>query len=163
MTRIHLRLFLFFFFQAEDGIRDVAVTGVQTCALPICGTSAHPSLRIDNRRGARLAVEHLLAHGHREIAFISGPPGNSDAAERQRGYNEALRVHGLRRHPRLELVGDFSEESGALAGRAIARLAPRPTAVFAANDAMAVGCLAALRESGLEVPGDVSLVGFDDI
>lgn len=127
------------------------------------GTSAHPSLRIDNRRGARLAVEHLLAHGHREIAFISGPAGNSDAAERQRGYNEALRVHGLRRQPRLELVGDFSEESGALAGRAIARLTPRPTAVFAANDSMAVGCLGALRESGLEVPGEVSLVGFDDI
>ena len=127
------------------------------------GTTTHASIRIDNRRGARLAVEHLLANGHRDIAFITGPRGNSDAAERQRGFEEALRVHGLRRQPQLELAGDFSEYSGAHAGRVIARLQPRPTAVFAANDSMAVGCLAALRDSGLDVPRDISLIGFDDI
>jgi LacI family transcriptional regulator len=127
------------------------------------GAPEHSSIRIDNRRGARLAVEHLVALGHRDIAFVAGPPGNSDAGERLRGYEEGVRASGREPQARLELPGDFSEESGARAGAAIAALVPRPTAVFAANDAMAVGCLAALREHGLEVPRDVSLVGFDDI
>jgi len=123
----------------------------------------HSSIRIDNRRGARMAVEYLLGLGHRDIAFVAGPAGNADAAERLRGYEEALRGGGLLPQARHELAGDFSEQSGATAGAAIAQLVPRPTAVFAANDAMAVGCMAALREHGLEVPHDVSLVGFDDI
>ena len=123
----------------------------------------HDTLRIDNRHGARLAVEHLLALGHRAVAFIAGPPDNADALERLRGYREALRAHGIAAPTRLELAGDFAEESGMRAGERIARLDPRPTAVFAANDAMAIGCLAALREHGLNVPKDVSLVGFDDI
>ena len=123
----------------------------------------HDTLRIDNRLGARLAVDHLLGLGHREIAFISGPVDNSDALERLQGYRESMRAHGSPPQPRLELPGDFGEESGARAGEEIARLAARPTAIFAANDAMAIGCLAALRDRGLSVPADVSIVGFDDI
>jgi LacI family transcriptional regulator len=123
----------------------------------------HHSLRIDNREGARLAVEHLLGLGHRAIAFIGGPRGNSDAAERLLGYRHALAAGGVPQEGRIELDGDFDEESGLRAGAAIALLQPRPTAVFAANDAMAIGCLAALRERALRVPEDVSLVGFDDI
>lgn len=133
----------------------------------------HDSIQVDNRRGALLAVEHLLSLGHRRIAMLSGPPGNDDAAERLAGYREALAAAGLAPDPALELPGDFAEESGYRAGLALAGvslvgatlvdLAPRPTAVFAANDAMAIGCLAALREQGLDVPGDVSLAGFDDI
>jgi LacI family transcriptional regulator len=121
------------------------------------------SIRIDNRRGAGLAVECLIGAGHRDIAFIGGPEGNSDAAERLRGYEDALRRHRLQPQRRLEIAGDFSEQSGVAAGTVLARLRPRPTAVFAANDAMAVGCLSAFGEAGLEVPRDVSLVGFDDI
>ena len=123
----------------------------------------HDSLRIDNRLGARLAVEHLIGLGHRRIAFVGGPVGNSDAAERLAGYREALAANGVAATQRLELSGDFGEESGLLAGAKVAALTPRPTAIFAANDAMAIGCLAALRERGLRVPDDVSLVGFDDI
>jgi LacI family transcriptional regulator len=123
----------------------------------------HPSVRIANRHGARLAVEYLIGLGHREIAVITGPADNSDASERLRGYEEELRRHGIAPQARLEIPGDFSEESGARAGLAVAQLSPRPTAVFAANDEMAIGCLAALREAELGVPADLSLVGFDDI
>jgi LacI family transcriptional regulator len=127
------------------------------------GDPGHEALGIDNRLGARLAVEHLLGLGHRSIAFIRGPAGNSDAARRLEGYRDALRAHSIAPEPRLELHGDFSEERGAAAGTSIARLRPRPTAIFAANDATAIGCLTALRELGVRVPEDVSLVGFDDI
>ncbi|HEX9943898.1 MAG TPA: LacI family DNA-binding transcriptional regulator [Thermoanaerobaculia bacterium] len=123
----------------------------------------HDSIQIDNRRGARMATDHLLDLGHRRIALVRGPPGNTDAAERLRGFRDALAARGLEADPRLELPGDFGEESGFRAGERLARLAQPPTAVFAANDAMAIGCLAALRGRGLHVPEDVSLVGFDDI
>ena len=125
--------------------------------------SGHDSLRIDNRLGARLAVEHLIELGHRAIAVLGGPVGNADAAERLAGYREALVAGGLPLNGHLELAGDFGEESGLQAGAKVAALIPRPTAIFAANDAMAIGCLAALRERGLRVPEDVSLVGFDDV
>jgi LacI family transcriptional regulator len=125
--------------------------------------ASRDSLRIDNRLGAKLAVRHLVELGHRNIAIVAGPPPNADAAERLLGYREALREAGLRADLRLELPGDFGEESGARAGALLAQLVPRPTAVFAANDSMAIGCLAALRARGLRVPDDVSLVGFDDI
>jgi LacI family transcriptional regulator len=125
--------------------------------------AGHESLRIDNRLGARLAVEHLIGLGHREIAMIAGPPANSDARERLQGYREALRARGIDPQAKLELPGDFTEEGGAAAGAALAGMLPMPTAVFAANDATAIGCLAALRERGVRVPEDLSLVGFDDI
>ena len=125
--------------------------------------AAHDSIRVDNRRGARLAVDHLLDLGHRRIALIAGPAGNSDAAERCRGYRDAFAARGRGAEPGPELPGDFREESGFRAGIALATRGDRPTAVFASNDAMAIGCLAALRSHGLRVPEDVSLVGFDDI
>lgn len=123
----------------------------------------HDSIRIDNRGGARSATEHLLELGHRRLAMIRGPEENSDAAERLQGFRDALAAHGLAAEPRWLLEGDFREESGYRAGAALAGLEPRPTAVFAANDAMAIGCLQALRERGLAVPADVALAGFDDI
>jgi LacI family transcriptional regulator len=131
--------------------------------LNAAGPTALPTLRIDNRRGARLAVDHLLDLGHRRIAHVHGPEGNADAAERRLGYREALADRGVAAEAWLELPGDFREESGFAAGQRLAELVPRPTAVFAANDAMAIGCLAGLRARGLEVPADLSLVGFDDV
>ncbi len=123
----------------------------------------HDTIQIDNRLGAGMAADHLLDLGHRRIAMIYGPPGNADAEERMRGFREALAARGLLTEPGLELPGDFGEESGFRAGERLADRMPPPTAVFAANDAMAIGCLAALRGRGLRVPEDVSLVGFDDI
>ncbi len=118
---------------------------------------------IDNRAGARAAVEHLIGLGHRVIATVRGPEGNIDAEERLRGYREALAGAGLADGAALELAGDFTELAGFRAGAELAARRPRPTAVFAANDAMAVGLLGALRDAGLAVPGDVAVIGFDDI
>jgi LacI family transcriptional regulator len=123
----------------------------------------YATLAIDNHGGAVAMVEHLLAAGHRDIAFIRGAARNHDARERLRGYRAALRAAGIPRQAARELAGDFTEQSGYDAARAALRLSPRPTALFAANDAMAVGALSALRECGIRVPDDIAVVGFDDI
>ncbi len=119
----------------------------------------HARFVIDNFGGAQAMTHHLVASGRKRIAFIGGPAGNGEAQERLRGYRAGLKP-GMRQSV---FEGDFTEEAGALAGRRIAQTKPRPDAVFAANDMMAVGCLQALRDAGLRVPEDVALAGFDDI
>jgi len=121
------------------------------------------SINIDNYGGALGMTRHLLGLGHRRIAFVQGAPGNHDAQERLRGYRDALRTYGGSWSEELETPGDFGEESGHRAGAALLDLDPRPTAVFAANDAMAIGLLSALQEAGVRVPDDIAVVGFDDI
>lgn len=126
------------------------------------GYSGVSHVGIENRLGASAMVEHLAGLGYRRIAFISGPEDNTDAAERLEGYQRAL----ARLHPAAQpivLPGRFTEESGFAAGHRLALLDPRPEAIFAANDAMAIGCLLALREAGLRVPEDIALAGFDDV
>ncbi|HEX6178424.1 MAG TPA: LacI family DNA-binding transcriptional regulator [Thermoanaerobaculia bacterium] len=126
-------------------------------------TKRFPSVTIDNRGGSHTVVRHLAALGHKRIAFIGGPSGNADATERLRGYRESCDAQTIVCSPELEIGGDFSESSGYAAALEIIDLRPRPTAIFAANDAMAVGAMFALREKGVEVPDDIALVGFDDI
>jgi LacI family transcriptional regulator len=116
---------------------------------------------IDNYGGAHAMTEHLLACGHRNLAFIQGPKPNHDARERRRGFEETLA--GRRGVAARFLQGDYSEESGYRAGKALLSASPRPDAVFAANDMMAIGCLSALNEAGVRVPGEIALAGFDDI
>lgn len=120
------------------------------------------SLRIDNYGGAMQMVRHLIECGHRRIAFIAGPDDNFDARERLRGYRDALATH-LPQAQEWVLPGDFDEASGHAAGGSIATSAERPDAVFAANDMMALGCLFGLKQAGIDVPGEIALVGFDDI
>jgi LacI family transcriptional regulator len=126
------------------------------------GTS-FDSINIDNYGGAFAMMRHLAALGHRRIAIIKGAPKNYDARERLRGYRDALVALDLEQSPELESEGDFSEEAGYRAGRRILAIAARPTAIFATNDAMAIGCLFGLREAGVRVPGEIALTGFDDI
>lgn len=124
------------------------------------GDGRHASLGVDNYGGAVRMVEHLVACGHRRIAFIGGPEHNYEALERLRGYREAM----SRLRPEVEpmvFAGDFTEESGHAAGREA--VAQGAQAIFAGNDMMAIGCLAAIHEAGLRVPHDVALAGFDDI
>ncbi|MFH1842189.1 MAG: LacI family DNA-binding transcriptional regulator [bacterium] len=121
------------------------------------------SVGIENFDGARAAVEHLLSLGHRDIAFIAGPEGNVDAEERLRGFRQALTAAGLDVDRAQVAAGDFREIAGFEAGTRILAHRPRPTAVFAANDSMAIGLLAALRRAGCRVPEDMAVVGFDDV
>jgi LacI family transcriptional regulator len=120
----------------------------------------HAAITIDNYGGARMMMKHLASLGHKRIAFMKGPEQNADARERLRGYRQVMR--GLK-EPALEFSGDFTERTGYDAVKAILSLDPRPTAIFAANDSMAVGAMAALAEAGIDVPGGMSLAGFDDI
>jgi LacI family transcriptional regulator len=119
-------------------------------------------IRIANFEGAHRMVCHLLDQGHRRIAIIKGIEENADAVERLRAYRAALAEAGLSSRA-IEVPGDFSEASGYHGAHQLLRGKPTPTAVFAANDAMAIGALSALREAGLRVPEDIALAGFDDI
>ncbi len=121
------------------------------------------SLNFDNFAGAFRATEHLLALGHRHIAFITGDEEHPDAAERHQGYRAALQAAGVPYEPRLVVPGMYHELSGLDAvNRLIAHGSPF-TAIFAANDQMAAGAALGLYQHGLRVPDDVSLVGFDDL
>ena len=121
----------------------------------------YPSLQVDNHAGAVAVVRHLLEAGRRRIVHLAGPSANFDAAERRRGYLDALAALAPDVEPRI-IEGDFFEESG---HRAVAALAagPLPDAIFAGNDMMAVGCIVAFTEAGVRVPEDVAVAGFDDI
>ena len=126
------------------------------------GANLH-TLDFDNFEGGRLATEHLLAMGHRRIAFIAGNAEHPDANERRRGYEAALQAAGLGLEAGLVAPGLFHEESGLLAVERLLDTRQRFTAVFAANDQMALGACLGLWRRGLRVPQDVSVIGFDDI
>jgi LacI family transcriptional regulator len=134
-------------------------------ALINCPPNGRPIDRfaVGNFAGARAMVRHLVGLGHRRIAMLRGAEGNYDAGERLRGYRAALREAGLNPDATLELPGDFRESGGHEAARKILAMADRPTAVFAANDLMAISAISAFREGGLRVPDDVAVGGFDDI
>lgn len=121
------------------------------------------AVKIDNVGGAVAMTRHLLALGHRRIAFVEGASRNVDAEERRRGYRAALRSARVARHAAYEVAGEFTESGGYRAGKALLAVRPRPTAIFAANDSMAIGALSALREAGVSVPEEMAVVGFDDI
>ena len=115
-------------------------------------------VRTDDADGLRRAVDHLAALGHRRIAHVDGgrAPG---AADRRRGYRDAMRHHGLDEHV-LVVPGGLTEQDGATAARAL--IATRPTAVTVFNDRVATGVLHLLSQAGRRVPDDVSVVGYDD-
>jgi LacI family transcriptional regulator len=120
-------------------------------------------IRIANFDGAYAMVRHLVDLGHRRIAIIRGVAGNFDSEERVRGYHAALADAGLSAPAEYDVSGDFNETAAFHATTELLRADPRPTAIFAANDAMAIGAISALREAGLRVPDDVAVGGFDDI
>ena len=122
----------------------------------------HSSFAVDNHGGAFAMVRHLVERGHRNIAFVAGPESNFEAQERLLGYRAAL-AELLPRADEQVLHGDFTQESGYRVGNQVVALTRRPSAVFAANDMMAIGCLAAFNEAGVRVPQDIALAGFDDV
>jgi len=127
-----------------------------------------PGLRVNSvcsndSNGAYLATKHLLDLGHRRIAMINGDIGFFSATERLNGYGRALAEKGFQFAPELVVTGDFSEDEGARHVEELMAQADPPTAVFAGDDLLAVGAINGLHQLGLEVPRDVSVVGFDDI
>ncbi|PTA43685.1 LacI family DNA-binding transcriptional regulator [Micromonospora sp. RP3T] len=119
-----------------------------------------PYVDVDHEGGVTRAVEHLIATGRRRIATIAGPQDMVAGIERLIGYRTALTAAGL---PELVAYGDFTRESGTAAMRELLAADPELDAVFAASDLMAHAALRALREAGRRVPGDVAVIGFDDI
>jgi LacI family transcriptional regulator len=117
----------------------------------------------DSVAGAVMLIRHLTALGHRRIALLDGPEGISTADERLQGYHQALDEAGISHPERLVLRGRYTQASGEEMTRRALEHAPRPTALFAANNFIAIGALRALQAQGLRVPQDIALVGFDDL
>jgi DNA-binding LacI/PurR family transcriptional regulator len=115
----------------------------------------------DNRGGARLATEHLIDSGRRRIATITGRMDEGAGAARYRGYRDALAVAGL--EASRVAHGDFSEDGGTRAMRELLAVHPDVDGIFVASDQMAIGALRVLKDAGVAVPGDIALVGFNDI
>ncbi len=124
-----------------------------------------PWIAADNRAGAYEAARHLIGHGHRRIAHIQGPMKWLCARERHEGYCQAMAEAGLEVDPALVLEGDFTAVTGQAAAEWLFALPEkqRPTAIFASSDLMAYGVLAAAQKHGVAIPGEVALVGFDDL
>jgi DNA-binding LacI/PurR family transcriptional regulator len=140
-------------------VLDQTSIGVPFVTLQGTDFGAH-SMSVDQAAGARLATQHLIDCGHRDIVHLAGPADWIEAEARARGFAEQLAVAGLTSRP--PIVGDWTAESGYRAGRELLRERDF-TAVFASNDQMALGFMHACREAGVDVPSAISVVGFDDI
>ncbi len=127
------------------------------------GKTELDSVRIDNKVGAYAAVSHLIERGHTRIAHIAGPSIAAMAVERKEAYIQCMKDHGLKTLPQYIVSGNYKLESGYDGMQALMALEEKPTAVFCANDYMAMGALRFLMEHGYRVPQDVALVGYDDI
>lgn len=122
-----------------------------------------PTFLVDNYRGSRMLAEHLMGHGYKRIAFISGTHYTPDSRERLRALRDVLTEHDLPLPPQYIVEGDYLRGSGHRAMLQLLELPDRPEAVFAANDQMAIDAIMAIQESGLRVPDDIAVVGFDDV
>ena len=151
-------------------LTDQEVARLRGLRVPVglVGASVEPfsCVRIDDVVGASTAVRHLVNLGHRDIALISGgvdvPMHFTTPLDRRRGYLDVLAETGIEYDPELEAAGDFTMAGGERAMSELLGRSRHPTAVFALSDEMAFGAMRALRKSGLRVPDDVSIVGFDD-
>jgi DNA-binding LacI/PurR family transcriptional regulator len=146
--------------EAVEVARHQEVVGIPVVVVEGSLDKARWTVGVDQAAGARLATQHLLDLGHSEIVHLAGPLQWTEARSRLQGWQAAMHDAGLRPSPHLE--GDWTAASGYRIGALLARR-DDVTAVFAANDQMALGLLRALWEAGRSVPGDVSVVGFDDI
>lgn len=148
----------------DDALRTLHEHGFPTVLVGQVPGSQFYSVDVDNRSAARQAVDHLIRLGHRRIACITNAPITYTAAsDRLAGYRDALEAAGLLYDESLVRYGDFDPDSGYLQMLDILNLDPRPSAVFVASDVVAFGAQAAIRERGLRIPGDIALVGFDDV
>lgn len=132
-------------------------------ACEVISNGPHPTISLDNLAAAKAMTEHLIALGHRRIGLIKGSRTSPLTLDRLAGYRKALREAGIRFDKDLVCHGDFTLKAGFVGASKMLAIADRPTAFFCENDEMAIGALKRIREEGLRVPEDISLVGFDDI
>ena len=121
-----------------------------------------PSVIASNRLGALAAMNYLINLGHRNIGFICGRPDTLSASDRLQGYKDALTQAHIHYDPELVQPGDYTQQCGREAALRLLKLKHRPTAIFAANDASALGVLDVAKEMSINVPADLSIVGFDN-
>jgi len=125
------------------------------------GTYPLDNLYVDNITAAQTVVSYLISQGHTQIGVIAAQSGPGQF--RVQGYQQALAKHNLPLKQALIRYGDFSEEGGYEGMQALLSLSPRPTAIFAVNDLIAIGAVTAIQEAGFQIPTDIAVVGFDDI
>lgn len=140
----------------RDGVPVVAID-------PHRGPSGHATVDAENRGGAVLATEYLIGLGHRRIAFLGGREDLESSRLREDGFRSAMAAAGLEVDPRYLRVGGYKRETADEPAHELLGLPDRPTAVFAANDLMAIAMIDAAADMGLRVPEDLSVVGFDDV
>ena len=162
--------------ESVDGIilppindRDSEVIKMAESGMPVVTVDRsldHPlisKVEVDNRQGSWEAVSHLIKLGHRRIGLITGRLNVSTAKDRKAGYEDALRSHDLPLNPDYIHVGDNKQASGAALATEMLELAEPPSALFVTNNLMAVGAIEAIHRRGLKIPGDVAIIGFDDL
>jgi LacI family transcriptional regulator len=147
-----------------DGLHDLQAAGIPTVAIDrIPEGYTGPSVSLNNEKAGRLAVEHLIDLGHTQIAHIAGPMHLSLSRERAEGFRATLREHQLEPVAIVPSKHNWECAAGYVAMQELLALSSPPTAVFTANDRMAIGGMRATIEAGLRVPEDISFVGLDDI
>jgi LacI family transcriptional regulator len=144
-----------------DRLRDAGIPLVAIDRTP--GDLQVDTVQVANLQATSRAVGHFIQEGHHRIALIAGPYHISTAVERQAGYEQALRAAGLPLDPALIQVGGYTLEGGYRAMRALMENVDRPTAVFIANNVMTLGALQYVNERALEIPGDIAMIGYDDM
>jgi LacI family transcriptional regulator len=149
---------------SDPAIMALAGTAVPCVAIDLAVIGSHATyVTSDNAGGARLAARHLLDRGHRRVATITGPMRTRPGVQRLAGFQDELLASDVEQPDEYIVEGDFYLDSGHAGMHRLLRLSEPPTAVFAAGDEMAIGALRAAAQSGLRVPDDVAIVGFDDI
>jgi LacI family transcriptional regulator len=147
---------------------NIAMSALRSAKIPfVAVATGRPdtsvlSVRIDDLEAAAAMTRYLLSLGHRDIGFIVGAPNQTVSAQRQAGFEKALREAGLPLHPEWVKQGSFTYRSGLVAAEQILTGARRPTAIFASNDDMAAAAIAVAHRVRLDVPKDLTIVGFDD-
>lgn len=147
----------------DKGLADLIEAGFPLVVIGSIASRRVCQIDIDNRAAAAEAISHLAGLGHRDIGVIVHAPRSYYAAEeRLRGFRDALKTAGIPLRKEWMREANFTEASGYKAMKEILSLKKRPTAVFAGNDVVAYGVIQAIKDAGLSIPGDISIVGFDD-
>jgi DNA-binding LacI/PurR family transcriptional regulator len=148
----------------DKALKQLENFEIPTVLMGSLETSSLPFVDVDNAKAAEKATNYLLELGHREIAFISNaPPEYTSSPDRLRGYRQALANYGIPIYDNLIRYGEFDPESGYQNMKLLLQSGEKFTGAFVASDNVAIGAKAAIREAGLRVPDDISLIGFDDI